>query len=101
MIQPTSGVREATRLFTDTDPAIEQLLIEQIRRLSPARKLEMMAQFNAAMRSFALAGLRSRHPDEDEATLRRRLADLLLGPALAAQFLGPMPEKSPVKPVQS
>jgi hypothetical protein len=53
------------------------------------------------MRSFALAGLRSRHPDEDETTLRRRLADMLLGPTLAAQFLGPMPEKYPFKPVQS
>jgi len=30
------------QIFTDTDPAVEQLLIEQIRLLSPERKLQMM-----------------------------------------------------------
>ncbi|NJN82221.1 MAG: hypothetical protein HC802_08040 [Caldilineaceae bacterium] len=42
------------------------------------------------MRSLALAGLRQRHPNADEPELRRRLADLTLGPKLAAQVYGPI-----------
>lgn len=84
------------RLFSDTDPAVEQFLIEQMRLLSPARKMQMLAELNANMRAFALAGLRSRHPADDGITLHRRYADLLLGPTLAAQVLGPLSEHNPV-----
>ena len=92
-----SNQLSSNRLFTDTDPAVEQLLIEKIRLLSPARKMEMVAELNANMRAFAFAGLRSRHPTDDEVTLRRRWADLLLGPALAMQVLGPLSESDPAE----
>jgi hypothetical protein len=37
------------------------------------------------MRTLALSGLRQRYPQATPQELRRRLADLLLGPSLAAQ----------------
>lgn len=44
-----------------------------------------------SVRLLALAGLRQRHPAAGPAELRRRLADLLLGPELAARAYGPPP----------
>jgi len=40
-----------------------------------------MDQLNAGLRTIPLSGLRERHPQADEAELRRRMADLLLGQA--------------------
>ena len=54
-----------------------------------------MAALNRTARELALAGLRRRHPEAILRTtppeLRRHLADLLLGPELAAQVFGPEP----------
>ena len=78
-----------TALFPDTEPEAEQVLIELLRRAPVTRKLEMLGQMNAAARQLALEGLRVRHPGDTESQLRRRLADLLLGPDLAARAYGP------------
>jgi hypothetical protein len=40
------------------------------------------------VRTLALAGLQQRYPEASPALLRRHLADLLLGPALAEQVYG-------------
>ncbi len=80
-------------LFSDTTPQAERYLIDRLRSASPARKLEMLGQMNATAQQLALAGLRARHPHSSEAELRRRLADLLLGPELAARVYGPLPEE--------
>ena len=53
---------------------------------------------NAAARLLALQGLRARHPEATEAQLRRYLADLLLGPELAARAYGPLPPEAPDAP---
>ena len=78
-------------LFPDTSPEAEEVLLELLRRAPAWRKLEMVAQMNRAVRTLALSGLRTRHPRASEAELRRRLADLLLGPELAERAYGPMP----------
>lgn len=78
------------QLFSDTRPEAEAVLIELLRRQQPWQKLKRMNQLNARLRAFAMSGLRQRHPDASEAELRRRLADLLLGPELAAQVYGPV-----------
>jgi hypothetical protein len=44
---------------------------------------------SSAVRGLSLAGLRSRHPQASEAELRRRFADIHLGPDLAAKAYGP------------
>jgi hypothetical protein len=77
-------------LFPDTSPEAEKVLIGLLRQASPMRKLEMLGEMNAAARLLALAGLRARHPEATEAQLRRYLADLLLGPELAARAYGPL-----------
>jgi hypothetical protein len=76
------------RLAEDTAPEAERVLIELWRRASPARKCEMIVSINLAGRALALAGLRARYPLDAPDQLRRRLADLWLGPELAAKAYG-------------
>jgi hypothetical protein len=66
------------------------MLIALLRQAPPWRKLHMVAQLNQAVRTLALSGLRQRHPEATPQELRRRLADLLLGPDLAALVYGPL-----------
>lgn len=75
-------------LFSDTHPKMEALQIQLWRQATPTRKMNMLAQLNASVRMLALAGLRSRFPNANEAELRRRLADLLLGEELARKVYG-------------
>ena len=76
-------------LFPDTRPEAERVQIELLRQAPAWRKLEMVGQLNQTVRTLALSGLRQRHPEATPQELRRRLADLTLGPALAAQVYGP------------
>jgi hypothetical protein len=80
-----------TALFPDTSPEAQRALIELLRQAPAWRKLELLAQLNTMARTLALSGLRQRHADATPAELRRRLADLLLGPDLAARAYGPWP----------
>ena len=77
-------------LFSDTDPQTEAVLVALLRQASPARKLDMVGELNATVRTLALTGLRQRFPGASSAELQRRLADLLLGPDLAGQVYGPL-----------
>ena len=79
-------------LSTDTHPEIERLRIERLNQMPPWRKMELMAEMGQSVKVLALAGLRQRHPQDSPAQLRRRLADLLLGPELAARAYGPLEE---------
>lgn len=77
-------------LFPDTHPQAEAVLIELLRHTPAWRKLQMVGQMNQAVRALTLSGLRQRHPDAGPRELDRRLADLFLGPDLAAQVYGPL-----------
>ena len=77
-------------LADDTTPEAEQVLVRLLREATPARKMEMVLSANRTARMLAMAGLRARFPDDSESKLRRRLADLWLGPELAAKAYGPM-----------
>jgi len=77
-------------LAEDTHPDAERVLIELLRSATPARKMAMVIDANNTARMLALTGLRERHPGESSARLRRRLADLWLGPDLAAKAYGPL-----------
>ena len=78
---------------SDTPPDIERVQLEILRRMPPHRKLALAGEMSQTVRTLALAGLRQRHPDDTPAQRRRRLADLLLGPELAARVYGPTLEK--------
>jgi hypothetical protein len=73
---------------SDTHPRMENLQIRLLREAPPWRKMEMLAELNAAANTLALAGLRRLHPQSGEAELRRALADLLLGEDLARKVYG-------------
>ena len=75
-------------IYSDTHPKMEALQIQLLRQVSPARKMEMLAQLNTSARTLALMGLRSRYPQASEPELRRRLAGLLLGEDLAIKVYG-------------
>lgn len=79
-------------LAEDTQPAAEAVLIKLLRNASPARKIAMVLSANRTARALALTGLRERHPTDSSVQLQRRLADLWLGPELAAKAYGAMPE---------
>jgi hypothetical protein len=75
-------------LYSDTHPKMEALQIRLWREASPARKMEMLADLNASLKTVALSGLRQRYPHANESELHRRLAGLLLGEALACKVYG-------------
>jgi hypothetical protein len=77
-----------TQVFPDTSPETERVLFAMLRDMPPWRKLEMVAQLNQTVRALALSGLRGRYPQADDAELRRRLADLMLGTELAEKVYG-------------
>jgi hypothetical protein len=77
-------------LAADTTAEAERVLIELLRQATPARKFAMVVSANEAGRRLALAGLRDRFPGESPVRLRRRLADLWLGPELASKAYGPL-----------
>ena len=80
-------------LAADIHPEAERVLVELWRRASPARKIAMVLSANRTARALALTGLRERYPAEPPAKLHRRLADLWLGPQLAAKAYGPLPSR--------
>jgi hypothetical protein len=73
-------------------PEVEQLRINRLRQMPPWRKLVLLSEMNRMVRTLAMVGLRQRYPHESDAQHRRRLADLVLGPELAARVYGPMLE---------
>jgi hypothetical protein len=77
-------------ILSDTRPEVTALQLNLLRQASPARKLAMLGQMNQTVKVLALAGLKSRYPGESSNQLRRRLADLILGPELACKVYGPI-----------
>ncbi len=80
-------------IISDTRPEIAALQRRLLRQVGPARKMAMVGQMNQTVKVLALSGLRSRYPVESPEMLRRRLADLVLGPALARLVYGPIIDK--------
>jgi hypothetical protein len=78
-----------TQVFPDTSPETERVLFTLLREMPPWRKLEMVGQLNQTVRELALNGLRERYPNASPEELRRRLADIALGPELAEKAYGP------------
>lgn len=75
---------------SDVHPDVLRLQIDLLRETPVWRKLEMVGELNKTMHILMMAGLRNRHPDASPEELRRRMADLLLGPELAEKVYGPL-----------
>ncbi len=78
---------------SDTRPEIAELQRNLLRQAGPIRKMAMLGQMNQTVLTLAFSGLQSRYPEDSPLMLRRRLADLILGPALAALVYGPLVEE--------
>ena len=70
-------------LYSDTDPKIEQMQIELIRRMPTWRKMSVVDGLNEAVKNLALAGIKERNPSATPEQIHRMLADLMLGEELA------------------
>ena len=80
--------------LTDTSPAAERLQIELMRQAPSWRKAYLVGQMTESVRVLALSGLRKRHPQATPDQLWRMLAELWLGPDLAARVYGPLPKEN-------
>jgi hypothetical protein len=80
-------------LFPDTRPEAEAVLIRLLRESPPWRKVEMVGQINAAVKTMMLSGLKERYPKDPPEIIQRRLADLLLGTELALKVYGPLQDE--------
>jgi hypothetical protein len=81
-------------LSLDTRPDAEHVQIELMRQAPAWRKLAIVGQLNRTVRLLSVEGLRQRYPQATASELERRLADLWLGPELAAQVYGPFQEEA-------
>jgi len=64
----------------DTSLEARRLLIEILRKKTPAEKLAMVDDLIETARRFAISGLRLRHPGSSPEELEARYRQLVLGP---------------------
>lgn len=72
----------------DTHPAIEALLIDGYRRMTPAQKLERVRTLTRAVQELALLDVRRRYPDADAHELALRVASRWIEPDLMVRAFG-------------
>lgn len=75
------------KLWEDTSPAAERVLIEGYRRMTPARKASQVDSLTLAVQQLAVARLRAESPGSTEAELHLRVAALWLPEALLQRAL--------------
>jgi hypothetical protein len=68
---------------TDTDEEAHRVQMEAYRRMGARGRLTLAFCLTAMARQNSLAGIRRRHPEYDEAQLRRAYGRLVLGDELA------------------
>lgn len=65
-------------MITDTDFRAEQVMIEHLRRMTPAERLHRASELRAAALTLARLRIRSWYGDIDEREVELRLASLWL-----------------------
>lgn len=71
----------------DTTPEARRILIQILRRKSPAEKLAMVDDAFQSAREFTMTGLRLRHPGAGPSELEALYLQHLLGPETANKVL--------------
>ena len=74
--------------LSDTHPAIEQILVQGYRAMSPVEKLERVRAMTAAVEKLALADICRRHPQADPREQALRLASRWIAPDLMLRAFG-------------
>ena len=72
----------------DTSPQAEAVLYRLLRDAPAWRKFKMVGELNATVKFLAREGVKERNPHASEAEIKRHLADIILGDALAAKVYG-------------
>jgi hypothetical protein len=72
----------------DTSPEARRVQIGLYRRMTPARKFELISQAYEFGRVLAMAGIRLRHPNATDGQVRRIWASQHLGRELYEQAYG-------------
>ena len=80
-------------LPNDTHPAAEQKMLELLRQMSPAQKIQRVQSLNQTLELLALADVRSRYPDADERECFLRVASRRLPSDLMQKAYGWNPEE--------
>jgi hypothetical protein len=70
-------------LYSDTQPKIEKMQIEFIRRMPSWKKMGIVDGLNETVKTLAIAGIKQRSPNATPEQVHRMLADLMLGSELA------------------
>lgn len=65
----------------DTSQDAHRMQIEALRRLGPARRVEMALRMSDDARAVTMDGIRGRHPEYDEAMVRQAFFRALYGDA--------------------
>jgi hypothetical protein len=73
---------------SDTSPEARRVLYDLYRRMSPARKFELICDTYEMGRQLALAGLRMRHPEASEEEIWHLWARQHLGDELYEEVYG-------------
>lgn len=80
MLEPAPG--DYRPQATDTAEWADRLQFERWRSMTPTEKAELLSSLCRALHELALAGLRARRPELDEAALEEEAARIRLGDEL-------------------
>jgi hypothetical protein len=70
-------------LFPDTDPKMEAIQIQLIRRMPSWKKISILEGLNETVKMLAVSGIKERYPQATPQQIHRMLAELMLGAELA------------------
>jgi hypothetical protein len=77
--------------MNDTGEEANRRYHELLRAQAPLERLAQAVALTKLVRDLAIAGIKARHPDADEAEVRVRLAVRLYGRAAAERMFGRVP----------
>jgi len=77
-----------TALYSDTHPKMEALQIQFIRHMPAWKKISIVNDLNATVKTLATSGIKQRHPEATPEQIQRMLAELMLGVELAHKVYG-------------
>lgn len=71
------------RIAADTSPEADAVQLEAYRRMGGTGRVQVMFRLSVMAREAAAAGIRARHPEYDDAQVKRALARLRYGDDVA------------------
>lgn len=78
---------------SDTHPAIQKMVIEGYRKMTPQQKMRRVSELNKSIQQLALARIRKQYGDISEREQQLRLASLWLDQELMQKVFGWNPQQ--------